>query len=90
MASASSVLGLCREMLREAAPLALGLDPSLFLAVRCSLQCNVVSQHRKKRKKKKDLRPKGEFKNSSSSLGAPRRLFLTAISRKDVDGAGLI
>lgn len=32
----------------------------------------------------------GEFKNSSSALGAPGRLFLTAISREDVDGAGLI
>ena len=51
---------------------------------------NVVSQHRPKKKINKNLRPKGEFKNSSSALGAPGRLFLTAISRQDVDGAGQI
>lgn len=49
---------------------------------------NVFSQHRPK-KPNKNLRCKGEFKNSLSALGAPRRLFLTAISRQDIDGAGL-
>lgn len=52
-------------------------------------QPNVVSQHRPEKLNKK-LRPKGEFKNGASALGAPGTLFLTATGREDVDGAGLI
>lgn len=47
---------------------------------------SVVSQHKLK-KITKNLRPKGEFQNSSS---APGRLFPTIIFRQDVDAAGLI
>lgn len=37
----------------------------------------------------KNLRCKGELEKSLPALGAPGRLFLTAISRQDIDGAGL-